>query len=133
MLLKCLVVFFVGTFILTFAKDDLRNHQYRGHILKNNKGSYETVILLGDFYETSSHYTDDVIATGTFNQTYNVTGWSILQIKTSENFSNIEQAYAAGLLEGQFTHGAFLFLFPYSIMNVYFCRINQFTMAKYSC
>ena len=114
MLLKCLVVFSVSTFILTFAKDDLRNHQYRGHILKN-KGSYETVILLGDFYETSSHYTDDVIATGTFNQTYNVTGWSILQIKTSENFSNIEQAYAAGLLEGQFTHGAFLF--PFSIFN----------------
>jgi len=110
MYVKFLVVILFSTFISTFAKDDLRNHQYRGRILKN-KGSYETVIALADFYETPSDYTDDVIATGAFNQTYNVTGWSILQIKTSENFSNIEQAYAAGLLEGQFTHGTILFFF----------------------
>lgn len=116
MFVKCLVVVLFSTFISTFAKDDLHNHQYRGHILKN-KGNYETVITLADFYEAPSDYTDDVIATGAFNQTYNVTGWSILQIKTSENFSNIEQAYAAGLLEGQFTHGTilfFLFIFNYT-------------------
>jgi hypothetical protein len=105
MFANCLVFLLFTTFTSTLAKDGLSNHHYRGHILKNN-GKYETVITSADFYKVPSRYADDVIATGACNQTYNVTGWSVLEIKTSENFTNIDQAYAAGLLEGHLTQGS---------------------------
>jgi len=95
-------VFSTVTFALT--NDDLSLHQYRGHIIKNN-GEYQTVIELARSYQEPDSLADNVVAIGIWNQTYNVTGWSILEIKTSENHTDIDQVYTAGLLEGQFTHG----------------------------
>ena len=105
MLVQCLVFAVFNTLTLVSANHDgLSLQQYRGHILKNN-GKYETIIALVDSYKAPNSYADDVIAIGSWNQTYNITGWSVLEIKTSENQTNVDQVYAAGLLEGKFTKG----------------------------
>ena len=110
-------VFTVGTFVSTNAEASSVN-QYHGRILKIN-GKYETIIGLADSFSTEHDGTmNEPVATGFFDQTYNLTGWSILEIKTSQNFSNIDQAYAAGLLEGRFTQGSRNY-FCYFIMNIY--------------
>ena len=102
-------------FIAVNGKSSL-NH-YHGHILKVN-GEYEAVIGLANSFVERDDTMSEPVATGFFNQTYNVTGWSILEIQTSQNFSNIDQAYAAGLLEGRFTQGSRNY-FCYFIMNIY--------------
>lgn len=104
MFAQYLVFVAFSTLTLALANDDLSLHQYRGHILKNND-QYETVITLANSYKESDSRVDNVVATGSWNQTYNVTGWSVLEIKTSENHTDIDQVYSAGLLEGQFTQG----------------------------
>jgi hypothetical protein len=104
MFAQCLVFVVLSTFTLTLANDDPSLDRFRGHILKNN-GIYEIVTALADSYKEPDSNTDNVIATGFWNQTYNITGWSVLEIKTAENQTNIDQVYAAGLLEGQFTRG----------------------------
>ncbi len=48
-------------------------------------------------------HTDNILAIEFWNQIYNITGWSVLEIKITENQTNIDQVYSAGLLEGQFT------------------------------
>jgi hypothetical protein len=63
------------------------------------------VTTLADSYKEPSSNVDDILASGSWNENYNITGWSVLEIKTSENQTNIDQAYSAGLLEGQFTQG----------------------------
>ena len=60
---------------------------------------------LADSYKEPDSNVDNVVASGSWNQTYNITGWSVLEIKTSENQTNIDQVYSAGLLEGRFTQG----------------------------
>eukprot|EP01012_Entosiphon_sulcatum_P050606 TRINITY_DN69491_c0_g1_i1.p1 TRINITY_DN69491_c0_g1~~TRINITY_DN69491_c0_g1_i1.p1 ORF type:complete len:546 (+),score=119.16 TRINITY_DN69491_c0_g1_i1:26-1663(+) len=45
------------------------------------------------------------IAWARFEDTLNVTGWGILNIKTNGQFSDAQQAYAAGLAEGVLTAG----------------------------
>lgn len=105
MFVQCLVFVVYSTLTLVSANhDDLSLQQYRGHILKNN-GKFEAIIALADSYKAPASYADDVIATGSWNQTYNITGWSVLEIKTSESQTNVDQVYAAGLLEGKFTKG----------------------------
>lgn len=98
MLAHCFVFVVCSIFSLTSARD------YRGHILKRN-GKYETIITLANAYKAPPSYADNVVANGALNQTYNATGWSVLEIKTSDKFTNLEQAYAAGILEGQLTQG----------------------------
>ena len=95
-------LFVFCTLTLTLAHDDPSVHRFRGHILKNN-GNYEIVTVLADSYEEPD--SDNVLATGSWDENYNTTGWSVLEIKTSENQTNIDQVYSAGLLEGQFTRG----------------------------
>ncbi|CAF1492156.1 unnamed protein product [Adineta steineri] len=99
---QCLVFVVLSTLRLTLVNDDPSHNQFRGHILKNN-GKYEIVTSLFDSYKETDSKMDNILATGFWNQNYNITGWSVLEIKTSENQTNIDQVYAAGLLEGQFT------------------------------
>jgi len=96
------VVFTIVTFAL--ANDDPSLHRFRGHVLKIN-GKYEIVTTLADSYKEPSINVDNILATGSWDENYNITGWSVLEIKTSENQTNVDQAYSAGLLEGQFTQG----------------------------
>jgi hypothetical protein len=101
------VQFIVLTVLSTCAiglADDSALHRFRGHISKIN-GKFESVVALESAYKEPNHYAENVVATGFWDQTYNVTGWSILEIKTYENQSNADQAYSAGLLEGQLTRG----------------------------
>jgi hypothetical protein len=102
MLAQCLVfVVLFSTVTLTLANDDPSFHRFRGHILKTN-GKYEIVTALANHYKEPS---SNVLASGSWDESYNITGWSVLEIKTSENQTNIDQVYSAGLLEGQFTRG----------------------------
>ncbi|CAF1543263.1 unnamed protein product, partial [Rotaria sordida] len=102
MFAQCLVFAVFSTLTLALANDDLFLHRFRGHILKIN-GKYEIVTTLADSYKEPDGNSDNVLATGSWDQTYNITGWSVLEIKTAENQTNIDQVYSAGLLEGQFT------------------------------
>lgn len=97
-----LLVFSALTLALPY--DDFSLHQFRGHVLKNN-GNYEIVTALADSYEEPDNYADHVLATGFWSENYNITGWSVLEIRTFENQTNIEQVYSAGLLEGRLTRG----------------------------
>jgi hypothetical protein len=93
-----------STLILAWANDGQSLHRFRGHILKTN-GEYKIVTTLADSYKEPDRNVDNVLATGSWDQSYNITGWSVLEIKTLENQTNIDQVYSAGLLEGQFTRG----------------------------
>ena len=104
MFAQCLVLVVLSALTLTLANDDPALHQFRGHVSKNN-GKYEIVTALAGSYKEPDSNTDNVLAIGFWNQTYNTTGWSVLEIKTTENQTNIDQVYSAGLLEGQFTRG----------------------------
>ena len=104
MFAQCLVFVVFSAVTLTLANDDPSLHRFRGHILKTN-GTYEIVTTLTDSYKEPDGNADNVLATGYWDQTYNITGWSVLEIKTAENQTNIDQVYSAGLLEGQFTQG----------------------------
>jgi hypothetical protein len=104
MFAQCFVFVVFSALTLALANDDLSLHRFRGHILKTN-GKYEIVTTLADAYKEPSSNADNVLAFGSWDENYNVTGWSVLEIKTSENQTNIDQVYSAGLLEGQFTQG----------------------------
>jgi hypothetical protein len=104
MFAQCLVFVVLSTFALTLANDDPSLNRFRGHILKKD-GKYEIVTELVDSYIEPNYNVDNVLAIGSWDQTYNTTGWSVLEIKTLDNQTNIDQAYAAGLLEGKLTQG----------------------------
>lgn len=105
------VVFTIVT-LATLAKDN----RFRGHVSKID-GKYEVVTTLAGSYEEPSTNVGGILATGSWNENYNTTGWSVLEIKTSENQTNVDQAYSAGLLEGQFTQGYIsLWVFKSSIL-----------------
>ena len=97
------VLIVLSTFTLTLANDDPSSEGSCGRILKIND-RYEFVTVSTSAYEELTTG-DDALAFGCWNQTYNSTGWSVLEIKTFGNHSNLEQVYAAGLLEGQLTRG----------------------------
>jgi hypothetical protein len=104
MFAQCLAFIVLCALTLTLANNNLSLHQFRGHVLKVN-GKYEIVTTLADSYKEPNSNVDNILASGSWNQTYNITGWSVLEIKTSENQTNIDQVYSAELLEGQFTKG----------------------------
>ncbi len=101
MFIQCFLLIVLSTF--TAGNDDASFHRFRGHIIKTND-KYEIITALENSYKEPVS-TDNVLAIGFWDQTYNVTGWSVLEIKTFENQTNIEQVYGAGLLEGQLTRG----------------------------
>ncbi|CAF0742378.1 unnamed protein product [Adineta steineri] len=115
------------TLKLTLANDDPSLHRYRGHILKNN-GKYEITTALANAYKEPDASVNNVLATGFWDQTYNTTGWSVLEIKTSPNQTNFDQAYSAGLLEGQFTREMTGWQWQNSISDV--C-VNQVKFCNY--
>lgn len=102
----CHCFVFTAFTIVTFAlaNDDPSLHQFRGHVLKINE-KYEIVTALADSYKEFSSDVDNILASGSWDENYNITGWSVLEIKTSQNQTNVDQVYAAGLLEGQLTRG----------------------------
>ncbi|CAF4013335.1 unnamed protein product [Rotaria sp. Silwood2] len=102
MFAQSLVLFVLSTLTLILANDDPSLQRFRGHILKSN-GKYEIITALANSYKPPDTNLNNILATGFWDQTYNITGWSVLEIKTLDNQTNIEQAYSAGLLEGQFT------------------------------
>ncbi len=104
MFAQCLVFVVLSTIAFTHANDDPSLHQFRGHVLKTND-QYEIVTALASAYKEPDADADNVLATGSWDQTYNTTGWSVLEIRTPENQSNIDQVYSAGLLEGKLTRG----------------------------
>ncbi len=87
--------------VAALPNDDLSLNRFRGHVIKTGD-KFEVITALENSYKEPI---GNAIANGFWDQTYNVTGWSILEIKTFANQSNIDQAYAAGLLEGQLTRG----------------------------
>ena len=97
------VLIVLSTFTVTLANADPSSQGSCGHILKNND-RYEFVTAPASTYK-QANIANDALATGCWNQTYNSTGWSVLEIKTFDNHSNAEQVYAAGFLEGQLTRG----------------------------
>ena len=103
MFARCLLLLVLST--ITLANNDLPFGRFRGHVLKKN-GAYEVVTALEHLYKGPLS-TDNTAATGFWDQNYNITGWSVLEIETRENQTNIEQVYAAGLLEGQLTRGKY--------------------------
>ncbi|CAF4724635.1 unnamed protein product, partial [Rotaria sp. Silwood2] len=117
MFAKCLVFAVFSTLTLALANDDLFLYRFRGHILKTN-GKYEIVATLADSYKEPDGNADNVLATGSWDQTYNITGWSVLEIKTAENQTNIDQVYSAGLLEGQFTQELTCMQWQNTITNI---------------
>jgi len=113
---QCFLVVVLSS-ILTCAATNNNNDddQYRGHILKID-GKYQTVIASVESYTEP----DNVLATGFWAPIYNKTGWSVLEIKTLENQTNIDQAYSAGLLEGRFTRGYYIeFSFSHDLYHQY--------------
>ena len=104
MFAQCAVFIVLGTLTLALPNDDPSFQRFRGHIVKKN-GQFEIVTALDHAYKQPDASVDNLVASGFWDQTYNTTGWSVLEIKTSENQSNVDQAYSAGLLEGRFTEG----------------------------
>lgn len=104
MFAQCSVLIALLVLAVASATDDPSLQRYRGHVLKKN-GRYEIVSALASAYNEPDHSVDNVLATGFWDQTYNITGWSVLEIKTLDNQTNFDQAYSAGLLEGQLTRG----------------------------
>ncbi|CAF3461697.1 unnamed protein product [Rotaria socialis] len=96
------VLFVLSTCTLISANDDLSSQRFRGHVLKTNE-NYEVVTALATSYKEPNKLEDHVLATGFWDQTYNTTGWSVLEIQTLDNETNFDQAYSAGVLEGQFS------------------------------
>lgn len=78
---------------------------FRGHVTKANN-VFEVYSARNDSY-IPPNATENIIAQGFWDQSYNETGWSVLEIKTTENQTNADQVYAAGLLEGKITQGRF--------------------------
>lgn len=103
MFAQCFGLIVLSTFALALANDDPSANIFRGHVSKNDS-RYEVVTAPAAIYEEPLNV-DNLLATGFWDQSYNSTGWSVLEIKTLDNQTNVEQAYAAGLLEGQFTRG----------------------------
>ena len=101
------------TFTGVFSTDDFAAQRFRGHVKKvGNK--FQIVTGLESTYVQPTSELNYIPANGFWDQNYNKTGWSVLEIKTSGNQSDIDQAYSAGLLEGQLTHGKTL-LFDQSV------------------
>jgi hypothetical protein len=96
----------LSTVCVVRAVDDLAAHRFRGHVSKFD-GKYQVITSLADVYVEPKDEKGTVLANGFWDQTYNITGWSVLEIRTFDNQSNIDQAYSAGLLEGQLTRGLF--------------------------
>ena len=94
------------------SADETLLNRFRGHVRKVN-GKFEITTALETAYEQPQTNLEQVTATAFWDQTYNVTGWSILEIKTVENQSNVDQAYSAGLLEGKLTRGRSISLFRF--------------------
>ena len=109
MFAQCLVFVVLSTLSLTLADDDPSLHRFRGHVLKIND-KYEVVTSLANSYKEPDRNLNNIFAQGFWDETYNTTGWSVLEIKTFDNQTNIDQAYSAGLLEGQFTRGLIFIL-----------------------
>ncbi|RWS17237.1 putative phospholipase B-like 2 [Dinothrombium tinctorium] len=63
--------------------------------------SERNLVYLTDHQQTA--LSQDVIATGFYENSINETGWSLLEVTTSPNASDSLQAYAAGLVEGSLT------------------------------
>jgi hypothetical protein len=109
MFTKYFVFIVLSTLTLASANDDPSLHRFRGHVIKNGE-KYDIVTGLESSYQPPTINANKVLATGFWDQTYNITGWSVLEIKTSENQTNFDQAYSAGLLEGQLTRGEIVLL-----------------------
>ena len=92
------------TVCLALVQSNASLHRYGGHIRKIDE-KYETIIALANIYTKPNLGDNGVVATGFWDESYNVTGWSVLEIETARNYTNIDQVYAVGLLEGQFTRG----------------------------
>lgn len=95
----CIVL---GTLLTKANDDELALHRFRGHVKKEN-GRFEIITSLAHTYKHPDLNVEDVPVAASWDQTYNVTGWSILEIETFVNHTDIDQAYAAGLIEGQLT------------------------------
>lgn len=78
--------------------------RFRGHVRKE-KGQYQIITALEHDYVAPKMELEDVPAVAFWDQTYNVTGWSILEIKTFDNQTDFDQVYSAGLMEGRLTSG----------------------------
>ena len=104
-LLQSLLCLVLSTLILAATNDDpLALKRYRGHV-KIVDGKYEIVTALADAYTDPDTSVEDVPASAFWDEGYNVTGWSVLEIETYSNQTDIDQAYSAGLIEGRLTRG----------------------------
>lgn len=112
----------LSTFALSLTNGDPLLQNYRGHVVKTD-GKYEIVAESIDSYK-ERNVGADVLAVADWNPGYNETGWSVLEVKTYGNQSNVDQAYAAGLIEGYLTRGK-IKLFFFKSFAFFFCLINR--------
>ena len=98
------VLLVLVTLAISLPNEDPASQRFRGHITKKND-QFEIVTALEHDYKQPDASVNNLVANGFWDQTYNTTGWSVLEIKTWENQSNVDQAYSAGLLEGRLTQG----------------------------
>ena len=103
-LTRILLLIVLSTTIINATNDELALNRFRGHVKKVN-GQFEIVSSLADVYKFPDMNVEDVPANAFWDQTYNFTGWSILEIETFSNQSDIDQVYSAGLIEGHLTKG----------------------------
>ena len=104
MFAHCLLFYLLSTFALTLANDDLSASTVTGQVIKSN-GQYVVTTNQTNASTAFDLNADIVVATGLWDTNYNTTGWSVLEIKTVGNQTDVDQAYAAGLLEGYLTQG----------------------------
>lgn len=123
MLMKLLVILLLATNALCLLNDGRLENRFRGHVTKAN-GQFEVITALESEYDKFENNLQDSVATAFWDQTYNITGWSVLEIRTFANGSNQDQAYAAGLLEGQLTKSKIL-----QLHSTMFLLIEHFLCA----
>lgn len=103
-LTRILLLIVLSTTIINATNDELALNRFRGHVKKVD-GKFQIVSSLADVYKFPDMNVEDVPANAFWDQTYNFTGWSILEIETFSNQSDIDQVYSAGLIEGHLTKG----------------------------
>ena len=94
----------LSTWAITASADDLSANRYRGHVRKVD-GKFEIITGLASTYEQPNRDVEDIPVSAFWDEIYNKTGWSILEIQTFSNQSDFDQVYAAGLVEGRLTSG----------------------------
>ena len=72
---------------------------------------------------------NDAISYGSYEDTHMTKGWGVLRIETVDKYKPVQQAFAAGFLEGYLTKHLMFVLFSFSITSnevfLYDFKVNE--------